>query len=90
MHEALETTQQTPSLSQAQRIKEESKNGTLTEQGVLAIMSEEKKPMYESVTLSRDTLRKYFPKSYTTKQMEKVILKLLDNWLRKRQQSQER
>jgi len=91
VHSALETTQQTPSLSQAQRIKQESKDGTLTEQGVLEIISEEKKPLYNSVTLSHDTLKKYFPKSYTAKQMERVIIKLLDNWLmKKRQQTQER
>lgn len=87
---ALEVTQQTPSLSQAQRMKKESKEGTLSEQSVMDILSEEKKPMYNSVTLSHDTLKKYFPKSYTAKQMEKVILKLLDNWLRSRQKSQER
>ena len=87
---ALEVTQQTPSLSQAQRMKKESKEGTLSEQGVMDILSEEKKPLYNSVTLSHDTLKKYFPKSYTAKQMEKVILKLLDNWLRSRQKSQER
>ena len=87
---ALEETQQTPSLSQAQRIKQESKEGKLTEESVKSIISEEKKPMYNSLTLSNDTLRKYFPKSYTVKQMEKIILKLLDNWLRHRQQSQER
>ena len=87
---ALEVTQQTPSLSQAQRMKKESKEGTLSEQGVMDILSEEKKPMYNSVTLSHDTLKKYFPKSYTAKQMEKVILKLLDSWLRSRQRSQER
>ena len=87
---ALEVTQQTPSLSQAQRLKKESKEGTLSEQGVMDILSEEKKPLYNSVTLSHDTLKKYFPKSYTAKQMEKVILKLLDNWLRSRQRSQER
>ena len=86
---ALEETQQTPSLSQAQRIKQESREGRLTEQGVLSIMSEEKKPMYNSVTLSHDTLKKYFPRSYTAKQMEQVILRLLDNWLKRRQQSQE-
>jgi len=90
LHTALELTQQTPSLSQAQRMKQESKNGTLSEQGVLDIMSEEKKPLHESVTLSHDTLKKYFPKSYTTKQMEKVIIKLLENWMKKRQMSQER
>ena len=89
VHAALETTQQTPSLSQAQRIKQESKQGTLTEEGVLTILSEEKKPLYNSVTLSHDTLKKYFPRSYTAKQMEKVIIKLLDNWLKRRQQSQE-
>ena len=87
---ALEETQQTPSLSQAQRIKQESKEGKLTEESVRSIISEEKKPLYNSVTLSHDTLRKYFPKSYTVKQMEKVIIRLLDNWLKHRQQSQER
>ena len=87
---ALETTQQTPSLSQAQRIKQESKEGKLTEESVLSIMSEEKKPLYNSVTLSHDTLKKYFPKSYTAKQMENVIIRLLDSWLKKRQQAQER
>ena len=86
---ALEKTQQTPSLSQAQRMKQESKEGKLTEEGVLSIMSEEKKPLFNSVTLSHETLKKYFPRSYTAKQMEKIILRLLDNWLKKRQQSQE-
>ena len=86
---ALEETQQTPSLSQAQRIKQESKAGTLTEAGVKKIISEEKKPLYNSVTLSHDTLKKYFPRSYTAKQMEAVILKLLDGWLRKREQAKE-
>ena len=90
VHSALETTQQTPSLSQAQRIKQESKEGTLTEKSVLDIISEEKKPLYNSVTLSHDTLMKYFPKSYTAKQMEKIIIRLLDNWLKKKQMSQER
>ena len=90
LQNALEVTQQTPSLSQAQRIKKESKEGTLSEQGVMEIMSEEKKPLHNSVTLSHDTLKKYFPKSYTAKQMEKVIIKLLDNWLRSRQRAQER
>ena len=89
VHAALEATQQTPSLSQAQRIKQESKQGTLTEEDVLSILSEEKKPLYNSVTLSHDTLKKYFPRSYTAKQMEKVIIKLLDNWLKRRQQTQE-
>ncbi|MBR3016720.1 MAG: ParB/RepB/Spo0J family partition protein [Clostridia bacterium] len=90
VHTALEATQQTPSLSQAQRIKQESKEGTLTEESVHRIISEEKKPLYNSVTLSHDTLKKYFPRSYTAKQMEKIIIKLLDNWLKHRQQTQER
>lgn len=90
VNSALETTQQTPSLSQAQRIKQDSKEGTLTKQRVLEVLSEEKKPMNNSVTLSQTTLKKYFPKSYTTKQMETVIIKLLDNWLKKRQMDQER
>ena len=90
LQNALEVTQQTPSLSQAQRIKKESKEGTLSEQSMMEIMSEEKKPLHNSVTLSHDTLKKYFPKSYTAKQMEKVIIKLLDNWLRNRQRTQER
>lgn len=87
---ALDETQQTPSLSQAQRIKQESKEGTLTEDTVHKIISEEKKPLYNSVTLSHDTLKRYFPKSYTAKQMENIIIRLLDSWLKKRQQSQER
>ena len=86
---ALEETQQTPSLSQAQRIKQESKAGTLTEEGVKKIISEEKKPLYNSVTLSHDTLKKYFPRSYTAKQMEAVIIRLLEGWLRKREQAKE-
>ena len=90
VHTALEATQQTPSLSQAQRIKQESKEGTLTEESVHKIISEEKKPLYNSVTLSHDTLKKYFPRSWTAKQMEKIIIKLLDNWLKHRQQAQER
>ena len=90
LYETMLQEERTPSLSQAQRMKKESKEGTLSEQGVMDILSEEKKPLYNSVTLSHDTLKKYFPKSYTAKQMEKVILKLLDNWLRSRQRSQER
>lgn len=87
---ALEVTQSTPSLAQAQRIKKLSQQGGVTEQALVDIMSEEKKPMKESVTLSHDTLRKYFPKSYSTQQIEKVIFKLLDAWVKKREQQQER
>ena len=89
---ALENTQQTPSLSQAQRMKRESKQGTLSEQGIMEIMTENKQtiPAKGSVVLPQEKLTKYFPRSYTTEQMEKVIFKLLDYWTRKRQMSQER
>lgn len=89
---ALENTQQTPSLSQAQRMKRESKQGTLSEQGIMEIMTENKQtiPAKGSVVLPQEKLTKYFPRSYTTEQMEKVIFKLLDYWMRKRQMSQER
>ena len=89
---ALENTQQTPSLSQAQRMKRESKQGTLSEQGIMEIMTENKQtvPAKGSVVLPQEKLTKYFPRSYTTEQMEKVIFKLLDYWIRKRQMSQER
>ena len=89
---ALENTQQTPSLSQAQRMKRESKQGTLAEQGIMEIMTENKQtiPAKGSVVLPQEKLTKYFPRSYTTEQMEKVIFKLLDYWVRKRQMSQER
>ena len=89
---ALENTQQTPSLSQAQRMKRESKQGTLSEQGIMEIMTENKQtiPAKGSVVLPQEKLTKYFPRSYTTEQMEKVIFKLLDYWVRKRQMSRER
>lgn len=89
---ALENTQQTPSLSQAQRMKRESKQGTLSEQGIMEIMTENKQtiPAKGSVVLPQEKLTKYFPRSYTTEQMKKVIFKLLDYWVRKRQMSQER
>ena len=89
---ALENTQQTPSLSQAQRMKRKSKQGTLSEQGIMEIMTENKQtiPAKGSVVLPQEKLTKYFPRSYTTEQMEKVIFKLLDYWVRKRQMSQER
>lgn len=89
---ALENTQQTPSLSQAQRMKRESKQGTLSEQGIMEIMTENKQtvPAKGSVVLPQEKLTKYFPRSYTTEQMEKVIFKLLDYWVRKRQMSQKR
>lgn len=79
----------TPSLSQAQRLKKYSQEGKLDVNVVDAIMTEEKKEI-EKVTLSGDQLKKYFPKTYTPKQMEDTIFKLLEQWQRKRQQEQER
>ena len=78
--EAMDAEQTTPSLSQAQRLKKFSQEGRLTEEAMSAIMSEEKKSDMDKVTLRSDTLRKYFPKSYTPKQMEQTIIKLLDVW----------
>lgn len=88
--ETMDYEQATPSLSQAQRMKKFSQDGRLTEDVILAIMSEEKKSELDRVTLTSDTLRKYFPKSYTPKQMEETIIKLLDAWQRKRQRDQSR
>lgn len=87
---ALETTQATPSLSQAQRMKKLSQEGQANEENLTKILSEDKKPLTASVTLSQETLRRFFPKSYTTDQMQKVIIKLLESWMRKRQKDQER
>ena len=87
--EAMDAEQTTPSLSQAQRLKKFSLEGRLTEQAMSAIMSEEKKSDMDKVTLRSDTLRRYFPKSYTPKQMEQTIIKLLDVW-KQRQKNQER
>ncbi len=88
--EAMDMEQSTPSLSQAQRLKKFSQEGKLTFDVMTAIMSEEKKSDLEKVTLSGDKLKKYFPKSYTPQQMEETIIKLLESWAHKRQQSQER
>ena len=88
--ETMDYEQATPSLSQAQRMKKFSQEGKLTSESMLAIMSEEKKGDLDKVTLSSDTLRKYFPKSYTPKRMEETIIKLLEQWQRKRQRDQER
>ena len=88
--EAMDAEQTTPSLSQAQRLKKFSQEGRLTEEVMSAIMSEEKKSDMDKVTLRSDTLRRYFPKSYTPKQMEQTIIKLLDVWQKQRQKNQER
>ena len=82
--------QATPSLSQAQRMKKLSQEGTLTEDTMLEIMSEVKKGELDKVTFSSDTLRKYFPRSYTPQKMQDTIIKLLEQWQRKRQQQQQR
>lgn len=83
---------QTPSLSQAQRMKRESKQGTLSAESMMEIMRENKQtiPTRGSVVLSQDRLLKYFPRTYTAEQIEKTIYKLLDAWVKKRQQTQER
>ncbi len=87
---AMDDAQATPSLSQAQRLKKFSAEGKLTADVIDAIMSEEKKPEIEKVTLTSDKIGKYFPKTYTPQKMEETILKLLENWHKKRMQSQER
>ena len=88
--EAMDAEQTTPSLSQAQRLKKFSQEGRLTEEAMSAIMSEEKKSDMDKVTLRSDTLRRYFPKSYTPKQIEQTIIRLLDVWQKQRQKNQER
>ena len=88
--EAMDSEQATPSLSQAQRLKKFSQQKMLSLDVMRAVMSEEKKNDLDRVTLKNETLRKYFPKSYTPKQMEDTIIKLLEGWYKKRQLSQER
>lgn len=88
--DAMDSEQATPSLSQAQRLKKFSLEGHLSIDVMRAIMSEEKKGELDRITLTGDKVNKYFPRSYTPQQKEQVILKLLENWHRHRQQSQER
>ena len=88
--ETMESEQATPSLSQAQCMKKLSQSGELNEDTMLGIMSEEKKPEVDKIVFTSDTLRKYFPRSYTPRQMQDTIIKLLDQWLKKRQRQQER
>ncbi len=88
--ETIESEQATPSLSQAQRMKKLSQSGKLNDDAVLSIMSEDKKPEVDKIVLTSDTLRKYFPKSFTPRQMEETIIKLLASWCKKRQKNQER
>ena len=87
--DAMNSEQATPSLSQAQRLKQFSQRGELTAEVMRAIMSEEKKEA-ERVTLTGDTLRKYFPASYTPKRMEETIIKLLEQWQKRRKREAER
>lgn len=87
--DAMAAQEATPSLSQAQRLKKFSQQGKLSEDVMLAIMSEEKKEV-DRITLTTTTLSKYFPKSYTPKKVEETIIKLLEQWQRKRQREQER
>jgi ParB family chromosome partitioning protein len=88
--EAMDMEQATPSLSQAQRLKKFSNEGKLSLEVMSAIMSEEKKGDLDKVTLTGDKLKRYFPKSYTPKQMEETIIKLLEGWHKKRTRDQER
>ena len=88
--DAMESEQTTPSLSQAQRLKKFSQEGKLSVDVMRAIMSEEKKPEMDKVIFTSARLRQYFPKSYTPQQMENTILRLLEQWQRKRQHEAER
>ena len=88
--DAMDSEQATPSLSQAQRLKKFSQEGRLSIDVMRAIMGEEKKSDLDKVTFTSDTLRKYFPKSYTPARMQETIIKLLEQWQKKRQRDQER
>ena len=88
--EAMDYSQNTPSLSQAQRLKKLSREGKCTQEAMFAIMSEEKKDELDRITLKSDILRKYFPRSYTPLQMQQTIIKLLEQWQKKRQRQNER
>lgn len=87
---AMDYGQSTPSLSQAQRIKKLSQAGMCTQEAMNTIMNEEKKSELDTVTLKNDVLRKYFPRSYTPKQMQDTIIRLLEQWQKKRQRDQSR
>jgi ParB family chromosome partitioning protein len=88
--DAMDYAQATPSLSQAQRIKKMSQDGTCTLEAMYQVMNEIKKGELDRVTLKTDVLRKYFPKSYTNRQMEDKIIQLLEQWQKKREKSMER
>ena len=88
--EAMEDTQNAPSLSQAQRLKKLAQEGYFSYDVAFAVMGEEKKDELDKVVIKNDTLRKYFPRSHTPKQMEDTIIKLLEQWQRKQQRQNER
>ncbi len=88
--DTISSEQATPSLSQAQRLKKLSQSGELTDDSMLSIMSEQKKPERNDLTIPADVLEKFFPQSFTPMKMQEVIIKLLESWQRKRQQSHER
>ena len=88
--EAMNDTQNAPSLSQAQRLKKLAQEGHFSYDVAFAVMGEEKKDVLDKVVIKNDTLKKYFPRSYTPKQMEDTIIKLLEQWQKKRQRSEER
>ena len=88
--DAMEYAQNTPSVSQAQRLKKASQEGNLTEALARAVLSEEKKAEMEQVSFPMNAIRKYFPRSYTPQRMQETIIKLLEAWQKKRQRDQER
>ena len=88
--QAMDETQNAPSLSQAQRMKKLAQKGKLTYEAAFAIMGEAKKDELDKVVIKNDTLKKYFPRSYTPRQMEDVIIKLLEQWQRRQQRQNER
>lgn len=88
--EAMNDTQNAPSLSQAQQLKRMAQQGEFSYEAAFDVMGKAKKSELDTVTIKNDTLRKYFPRSYTPKQMEDIIIKLLDQWQKKRQRSNER
>ena len=88
--DTISSEQATPSFSQAQRLKKLSQSGELTDDSMLSIMSEQKKSERNDLTIPADVLEKFFPRSFTPMKMQEVIIKLLESWQRKRQQSRER
>ena len=86
----MQDTQNAPSLSQAQQLKKMAQQGEFSYEKAFDVMGQEKKSEKDTVTIKNETLRKYFPRSYTPKQMEDTIIKLLEQWQRKQQRQNER